>query len=101
VQLDAKIRWAGSFYRYPLQFQDMIKGIPFFTLGVLLFGALCSADSQCAGALEAPKDAEEALIMLYGQPLYEFFFPRLSPIATGAFIPGNCRPLSLPPRCLD
>jgi phytoene dehydrogenase-like protein len=28
VQLDAKIRWAGSFYRYPLQFQDMIRGIP-------------------------------------------------------------------------
>jgi len=32
VQLDAKIRWAGSFYRYPLQFQDMIKGIPPFNL---------------------------------------------------------------------
>ncbi len=27
VALDAKIRWAGSFYRYPPQFQDMIKGI--------------------------------------------------------------------------
>ncbi len=25
VKLDARIRWAGSYYRYPLQFQDMIR----------------------------------------------------------------------------
>ncbi len=73
VQLDAKIRWAGSFYRYPLQFQDMIKGIPFFTLVYYCLGLFAA---QIRGALVpwTPKDAEEALIMLYGGPLYEFFF---------------------------
>src|SRR5689334_14626834 len=32
VDLNAKIKWAGGSYRYPLQFQDMLKGIPFFKL---------------------------------------------------------------------
>ena len=27
VPLNAKIKWAGSFYRYPLQFGDMVKGM--------------------------------------------------------------------------
>lgn len=73
VQLDAKIRWAGSFYRYPLQFQDMIKGIPFFTLVYYCLG-LFAAQIRSALVPWTPKDAEEALIMLYGGPLYEFFF---------------------------
>lgn len=73
VPLNAKIKWAGSFYRYPLQFGDMVKGMNPFVL------AHC-----CAGLLayqtwyklrpNPPKDAEEALIQLYGRPLYEFFF---------------------------
>ena len=37
VQLDSKIRWAGAFYRYPLQFGDMIKGIPPLTLARCVF----------------------------------------------------------------
>lgn len=73
VQLDAKIRWAGSFYRYPLQFQDMIKGIPFFTLVYYTLG-LFAAQIRNTLAPWIPKNAEEALIMLYGSPLYEFFF---------------------------
>jgi protoporphyrinogen oxidase len=73
VQLDAKIRWAGSFYRYPLQFQDMIKGIPPFTLVYYTIG-LFAAQMRNALAPWIPKNAEEALVMLYGQPLYEFFF---------------------------
>jgi len=73
VQLDARIRWAGSFYRYPLQFQDMIKGIPFFTLVHYTLG-LFAAQLRNALAPWIPKNAEEALVMLYGQPLYEFFF---------------------------
>ncbi len=73
VDLNAKIKWAGSFYRYPLQFTDMVKGMNPF----ILFKC-------CAGLLayqfyfklkpRVPKDAEEALIQLYGRPLYEFFF---------------------------
>ena len=73
VQLDAKIRWAGAFYRYPLQFQDMIKGIPFFTLVYYTLG-LFAAQIRSTLVPWIPKNAEEALIMLYGHPLYEFFF---------------------------
>jgi protoporphyrinogen oxidase len=73
VQLDAKIRWAGSFYSYPLQPKDMLKGIPFFTLCYYLFG-LFSAQLRNTLVPWVPKNAEEALIMLYGYPLYEFFF---------------------------
>ena len=73
VQLDAKIRWAGSFYRYPLQFQDMIKGIPPVTLVYYTLG-LFAAQIRNAMAPWNPSNAEEALVMLYGQPLYEFFF---------------------------
>src|SRR5436190_14306889 len=73
VALDAKIRWAGSFYRYPLQFQDMIKGIP---LPVLVFYTLGLFYAQIRQTLVPwkPKNAEEALIQLYGTPLYRFFF---------------------------
>jgi protoporphyrinogen oxidase len=73
VALDAKIRWAGSFYRYPLQFQDMIKGIPlpilvFYTLGLFW------AQFHKSVVPWIPKNAEEALKQLYGTPLYKFFF---------------------------
>ncbi len=73
VQLDAKIRWAGSFYRYPLQPKDMLKGIPFVTLCYYLIG-LFGAQIRSNFVPWVPKNAEEALIMLYGHPLYEFFF---------------------------
>jgi protoporphyrinogen oxidase len=73
VQLDAKIRWAGAFYRYPLQFQDMIRGIPFFTLVHYTLG-LFAAQIRNTLAPWIPVNAEQALIMLYGRPLYEFFF---------------------------
>ncbi len=73
VPLDAKIRWAGSFYRYPLQFMDMIKGIPPLKLAWCVLGLF---GSQLYFKLfpRVPKDAEEALIQLYGKPLYHFFF---------------------------
>lgn len=73
VQLDAKIRWSGNFYRYPLQFQDMIKGIPFFTLVFYTLG-LFAAQIRQSLVPWTPKNAEEALIQLYGGPLYKFFF---------------------------
>jgi protoporphyrinogen oxidase len=73
VELNAKIRWAGSFYRYPLQGADMFRGIP---LSTLVFYSLGLFAAQLRNALLPwiPKNAEEALIMLYGRPLYEFFF---------------------------
>ena len=73
VELDAKIRWAGSFYRYPLQFQDMIRGIPFFKLVFYTLG-LFYAQFRKTLVPWVPKNAEEALIQLYGTPLYKFFF---------------------------
>ncbi|MEZ5304753.1 MAG: FAD-dependent oxidoreductase, partial [Verrucomicrobiales bacterium] len=73
VPLDAKIRWAGAFYRYPLQFNDMLKGIPPITLATCVAG-LFYAQARNSIAPWEPKDAEEALIQLYGYPLYEFFF---------------------------
>ncbi len=73
VQLDAKIRWAGAFYRYPLQFQDMIRGIPLATLFHYCMG-LFAAQIRSSLVPWTPRNAEEALIMLYGTPLYEFFF---------------------------
>jgi protoporphyrinogen oxidase len=73
VALDAKIRWAGAFYRYPLQFGDMIKGIPPFKLAWCVFG-LFGAQLWFKIFPRDPKDAEEALIQLYGKPLYKFFF---------------------------
>ena len=73
VQLDAKIRWAGSFYRYPLQFMDMVRGIPPYTLASCVLGLFWS-QAYYKIFPEEPKDAEEALIQLYGNPLYEFFF---------------------------
>jgi protoporphyrinogen oxidase len=73
VQLNAKIRWAGSFYRYPLQPKDMLRGIDFFVLCYYTLG-LFAAQLRSALVPWVPKNAEEALIMLYGQPLYGFFF---------------------------
>ena len=73
VQLDSKIRWAGSFYRYPLQFGDMIKGIPPLTLARCVL-SLFSTQLWFKLFPKTPINAEDALIQLYGRQLYEFFF---------------------------
>ncbi len=41
VDLDARIKWASGSYRYPLQFQDMIKGIPFLKTDVTSQRFIC------------------------------------------------------------
>ena len=73
VQLDSKIRWAGSFYRYPLQFGDMIRGIPPLTLGKCVL-SLFATQLWFKLFPKSPRNAEDALIQLYGRQLYEFFF---------------------------
>ena len=73
VQLDSKIRWAGAFYRYPLQFGDMIKGIPPLTLARCVF-SLFGTQFWFKLFPKTPVNAEDALIQLYGRQLYEFFF---------------------------
>jgi len=73
VELNAKIRWAGAFYRYPLQFQDMIRGIPPHKLIWYSCGLLWAQFWQSLRP-QVPANAEEALVQLYGTPLYRFFF---------------------------
>ncbi|MCB1091105.1 MAG: FAD-dependent oxidoreductase [Verrucomicrobiae bacterium] len=73
VPLNARIKWAGSFYRYPLQFGDMVKGMNPFILAQCCIGLL-AYQTWYKFRPNPPKDAEEALIQLYGKPLYEFFF---------------------------
>ncbi|MEM9478420.1 MAG: FAD-dependent oxidoreductase [Verrucomicrobiota bacterium] len=73
VQLDARIRWAGSYYRYPLQFADMIRGMPPQKLAHCVMG-LFWAQLRNKVAPWEPRDCEEALQQLYGTPLYDFFF---------------------------
>ena len=77
VQLNAKIRWGGKFYRYPLQFQDMIKGLPPHVLAYYGIGLLASQLRQSLWPWE-PKNAEDALIQMYGKPLYRFFFEQFT-----------------------
>ena len=73
VPLNATIKWAGKFYRYPLQFVDMIKGMPKLlfikcSIGLLWYQFLNKLRPK------EPRNAEDALIQLYGKPLYRFFF---------------------------
>ncbi|CAN5384276.1 FAD-dependent oxidoreductase [soil metagenome] len=77
IDLDAKIRWAGHFYRYPLQFGDMIRAMPPVLLARCVAGLLV-AHARTSLRPTEPKDAEEALIQLYGKPLYRFFFERFT-----------------------
>ena len=73
VQLDARIRWAGGFYRYPLQFGDMIKGMPPLLLARCVV-SLFAAQLRNKIAPWEPSNCEEALQQLYGNELYRFFF---------------------------
>lgn len=73
VKLDARIRWAGSFYRYPLKSIDMLRGIPPLKLLRMVFG-LCFSQLREKISPTHASNAEEALKQLYGKPLYTFFF---------------------------
>ncbi|MFN3234289.1 MAG: FAD-dependent oxidoreductase [Gammaproteobacteria bacterium] len=73
VDLDARIKWNGHHFRYPLQFQDMIRGIPFFSLCRQVF-ALFGTQLKNTAFPKEVHNAEEALIQLYGKPLYKYFF---------------------------
>jgi protoporphyrinogen oxidase len=77
VALNAKIRWVGKDFRYPLQFGDMVSGIPSFVLVRCIAGLLISEAKNRLRKVE-PVNAKEALIQLYGRPLYEFFFEQFT-----------------------
>ncbi len=73
VELNARIRWEGRFYRYPLQFGDMIKGMAPLTLGHAVISLFLSQIRNKIAPWE-PENCEQALIQLYGRALYRFFF---------------------------
>ena len=74
VPLDARIKWAGSHYHYPLRGRDILRGIPPLTLTRCLLGLFAAEIRSRLHPQDNDVDAEEALISLYGAPLYEFFF---------------------------
>lgn len=73
VELNANIKWAGRTFRYPLQFVDLFKCIPFFKLSHQVINLFLAQFKHYLKPLP-PKNAEDALIQLYGKPLYEYFF---------------------------
>ena len=73
VEKDARIRYGRGFRRYPLEFFDLLTGIPPWTLGRALIGMLVQQVVNRFSSRDA-ENAEEALIELYGRPLYGFFF---------------------------
>ncbi len=69
----ALIRYGRGYRRYPLEFWDLLTGIPPWTLLLALLGLLWQQVAN-RRLKTAPANAEEALIRLYGRPLYRFFF---------------------------
>lgn len=74
VPLKSHIRWNGKLYHYPLRGRDILAGIPPFTLARCMGGVLLAGVLERFGKATPGADAESALIELYGDPLYEFFF---------------------------
>lgn len=73
VELSAKIRYGKAFYRYPLEPGNLIRGIPPLTLIGAVSGLFWQQLRNRFWS-SPPRDAEEALVQLYGRPLYNFFF---------------------------
>ena len=69
----ARVRYGKGHRRYPLEFFDLITGIPWWFLGYALLGMIYQQLKNRLGKKEA-ENAEEALIELYGSPLYRHFF---------------------------
>jgi protoporphyrinogen oxidase len=73
VELSALIRFGKGTRRYPLEFADLIAGIPPWRLAHALAG-LAGQSIMNRFHRSEPENAEEALIRIYGRPLYEYFF---------------------------
>lgn len=73
VELNAKVKHGNGFRKYPLEFADLLLGIPPWTLSYCVSGLL-KQQLQNKIRQPEPQNAEEALIQLYGRPLYNYFF---------------------------
>jgi protoporphyrinogen oxidase len=73
ADLTALICFGNGCRRYPLEFRDLLKSIPFLTLAKSIEGLMLQMVRNKFARAPA-WNAEEALIRLYGRPLYEHFF---------------------------
>lgn len=85
----ALVRYGRGFRRYPLAFGDLLRGVPPWTLATALAGLVAQQLANRVRPRPAA-NAEEALIALYGRPLYRFFFRDFT-----------ARYWGLPPRALS
>ena len=74
VPLKSHIRWNGRLYHYPLRGRDILAGIPPLTLIRCLAGLFIAELESRFGSPPSAIHAEHALIGLYGEPLYRYFF---------------------------
>lgn len=74
VALHAAIRWRGHSVHYPLRFMDLIGSLSPIELFRSISGLLIAGLRTRFSPPFTAADAEEALIELYGEPLYELFF---------------------------
>jgi len=72
VPLKAHIKWLGKRYHYPLRGRDILSGLPPHKLIHCVIGLLIAELIPTSRIKD--EDAETALIDLYGEPLYKFFF---------------------------
>ncbi len=69
----ARIRYGKGYQRYPLKFLNLITGVPSWFLTYALAGLMWQQLKNHFNKFEG-QNAEEALIKLYGAPLYRHFF---------------------------
>ncbi|MFQ5460773.1 MAG: FAD-dependent oxidoreductase, partial [Anaerolineae bacterium] len=73
VRKVAQVRYGRGYRQYPLEFVDILTGIPPWTLTRSVMGLAAQMVRNRFATSEA-ETAEEALVELYGRPLYEYFF---------------------------
>lgn len=73
VEKSARIRFGDGFRAYPLEFADLLRAMPALTL-LACSGGLVLQQLRNRLGTRRPANGEEALIQLYGKPLYRVFF---------------------------
>ncbi len=74
VPLHARIRWRDRSFHYPLRFTDLVATLSPLELLHGVAGLMIAGLRGRFGNARMAGNAEEALIELYGEPLYELFF---------------------------
>lgn len=74
VPLNAEIRWRGKGFRYPLKFKDLLFSLSLREMTGGVGGLAWTGLRNRLRPPPEPSNAEEALLQLYGKPLYRLFF---------------------------